>query len=118
MTELRDAATVILLRDGADGLEVWLLTRHTNMVFAAGMAVFPGGRVDAADADLPFAPGAVAPFAARFGCSPHEARTVLGAAVRETFEETGVLLTMPATCSALAQPRRWHREVRHEGIRS
>ena len=54
MTEVRDAATVVLLRDSADGLEVWLLTRVTQMVFAGGMAVFPGGRVDDDDADLPF----------------------------------------------------------------
>jgi 8-oxo-dGTP pyrophosphatase MutT (NUDIX family) len=94
--EVRDAATVVLLRDGAAGLEVWLLTRVTQMVFAGGMAVFPGGRVDDADADLPFAAGAEATAVARLGCEPHEARALLGAAVRETFEETGVLLTVPA----------------------
>jgi 8-oxo-dGTP pyrophosphatase MutT (NUDIX family) len=93
---IRDAATVVLLRDGASGLEVWLLTRVTQMVFAGGMAVFPGGRVDDADADLPFAAGAEATAVGRLGCEPREARALLGAAVRETFEETGVLLTVPA----------------------
>lgn len=92
---IRDAATVLLLRDGASGVEVWLLTRVTQMVFAGGMAVFPGGRVDDADADLPFAVGTEARTAARLGCDPSEARALLGAAVRETFEETGVLLTVP-----------------------
>jgi 8-oxo-dGTP pyrophosphatase MutT (NUDIX family) len=92
---VRDAATVVLLRDGVDGLEVWLLTRHTDMVFAAGMSVFPGGRVDDADADLPIAGGNLAGLAARSGCAERTARALVGAAVRETFEETGVLLTVP-----------------------
>ncbi|HET6877591.1 MAG TPA: NUDIX hydrolase [Jatrophihabitans sp.] len=93
---VRDAATVILLRDGAAGLEVWLLTRVTQMVFAGGMSVFPGGRVDADDAALPFAGDDVfADLARRLECTPDLARALLGAAVRETFEETGVLLTDP-----------------------
>lgn len=77
---IRDAATVVLLRDGADGVEGWLLTRVAQMAFAAGMTVFPGGRVEPADAALPWA-----------GVPPADAAAV-GAAVRETFEETGVLL--------------------------
>jgi len=77
---IRDAATVVLLRDGTSGVEVWLLTRVARMAFAAGMTVFPGGRVEASDADLPWA-----------GAPPADAALV-GAAVRETFEETGVLL--------------------------
>ena len=94
-TPVRDAATVVLLRDGTDGLESWLLTRVTQMVFAAGMTVFPGGRVDDADADLPFADEDWRSTADRFGCDERLARALLGAAVRETFEETGVLLTQP-----------------------
>jgi 8-oxo-dGTP pyrophosphatase MutT (NUDIX family) len=92
---VRDAATVVLLRDGTSGLEVWLLTRATQMVFAGGMAVFPGGRVDDADADLPFAAGIDAGPAGRWDEGPVQARALLGAAVRETFEETGLLLTVP-----------------------
>lgn len=92
---IRDAATVVLLRDHVDGLQAWLLTRVTQMVFAAGMSVFPGGRVDDADADLPFGPDAGAAVAERFGCDIALARRLLGAAVRETFEETGVLLSVP-----------------------
>src|SRR5882757_2828013 len=80
---IRDAATVILLRDGAAGVEAWLLTRVAQMAFAAGMTVFPGGRVEDSDASLPWA-----------GPPPEDA-TVVGAAVRETFEETGVLLGGP-----------------------
>jgi 8-oxo-dGTP pyrophosphatase MutT (NUDIX family) len=92
---IRDAATVVLLRDSPDGLETWLLTRHTRMVFAAGMTVFPGGRVDAADADLPLTGGNLAELAARSGCDERSARALVGAGIRETFEETGVLLSVP-----------------------
>src|SRR5262249_468485 len=80
---IRDAATVVLLRDGACGIEAWLLTRVAHMAFAAGMTVFPGGRVEPGDADLPWA------------AAPPADSAVVGAAVRETFEETGVLLGVP-----------------------
>jgi 8-oxo-dGTP pyrophosphatase MutT (NUDIX family) len=94
---VRDAATVVLLRDAPDaaGLDVWLLTRVAQMAFAAGMSVFPGGRVDADDAQLPLQGVDVSALAARFGCSESVAHALLGAAVRETFEETGVLLSVP-----------------------
>jgi 8-oxo-dGTP pyrophosphatase MutT (NUDIX family) len=92
---VRDAASVVLLRDGVDGLETWLLTRVSQMIFAAGMSVFPGGRVDEADAELPFA-GPVHGLAERFGCPEPLARALLGAGVRETFEETGTLLITSA----------------------
>ena len=92
---VRDASTVVLLRDGASGVEVWLLTRVTGMTFAAGMSVFPGGRVDDDDASLPISAGDVAGMAARFDCPQETMHALVGAAVRETFEETGVLLTVP-----------------------
>jgi 8-oxo-dGTP pyrophosphatase MutT (NUDIX family) len=93
---VHDAATVVLLRDGAAGVEAWLLTRVPRMAFASGMTVFPGGRVDEADEGLPWA-GSPSPQA-EFG------RAHFGAAVREVFEETGVLLTVPAASLASAQP--------------
>jgi 8-oxo-dGTP pyrophosphatase MutT (NUDIX family) len=93
---IRDAATVALLRDGPDGIEAWLLTRVAQMTFAAGMTVFPGGRVDDADASLPVAGGDLGALASRFGCTETTAHALIGAAVRETFEETGVLLTVPS----------------------
>jgi 8-oxo-dGTP pyrophosphatase MutT (NUDIX family) len=100
---VRDAATVVLLRDGESGIEAWLLTRVTSMVFAGGMAVFPGGRVDAADAQLPFVPGSDEHAVRRFGYPPDEVRALVGAAVREVFEETGVLLTTPVADLAEAR---------------
>ena len=100
------AATVALLRDGnaGDGMEVWLLTRVARMAFASGMTVFPGGRVDDADPALPWSGRDAAEFAADFGCDVEQARALVGAAVRETFEETGVLITSPPAELAHAQP--------------
>ena len=66
------AASVILLRDGPDGLETYLLHRHARMSFAASMVVFPGGKVDPVDRQQP--------------------DPILSCAVRETEEETGVRL--------------------------
>ncbi len=64
------------------------------MAFAAGMYVFPGGAVDARDAtdDVPWAGPSAATWAQRLGCAEDLARALLCAAVRETFEEAGVLL--------------------------
>jgi 8-oxo-dGTP pyrophosphatase MutT (NUDIX family) len=90
----RPAATVILLRDGADGIEAWLMRRVAQMAFAPKMSVFPGGRVD--DADYLLGSGQLGSSqVAGFDVTPELARAALVAAVRETFEETGVLLTTP-----------------------
>jgi len=96
----RDAATVVLTRagTGGGGPEVYLLSRQRSMAFAAGMAVFPGGGVDPRDAaeETPWAGPAPADWAERLGCSTEEARALVCAAVRETFEECGVLLAGPS----------------------
>jgi 8-oxo-dGTP pyrophosphatase MutT (NUDIX family) len=96
--EPRDAATVVLTRAGAAGPEVYLLSRQTSMAFAAGMAVFPGGGVDPRDAHegVPWAGPSPAAWAAQLGCAEVEARALVCAAVRETFEESGVLLAGPS----------------------
>ncbi len=93
----RDAATVVLLRDGVDGIEVYLLRRQPTMAFAAGMTVFPGGGVDVRDADVSLRWSGPAPgwWAQRFGCAEELARALVCAAVRETYEESGVLLAGP-----------------------
>nr|WP_246257739.1 NUDIX hydrolase [Amycolatopsis anabasis] len=90
----KDAATVILLRDTAAGLEVFLQRRVAAMAFAAGMTVFPGGGVDKRDADasVSWAGPPARRWAEWFGCDESLARALVCAAVRETFEESGVLL--------------------------
>ena len=93
-TEPKQASTVVLLRNGDPGLEVYLLRRTKGMPFAGGMTAYPGGGVDPRDADVEI--GWVGPtpgeWAAAFGCDEPMARELVCAAVRETFEEAGVLL--------------------------
>lgn len=90
----RAAATVMVLRQVAGDAEVLMLKRPATMAFAAGAYVFPGGSVDEADAD----PGigwhgpSPAEFGELLGVPPDQARAIVCAAVRETFEESGVLL--------------------------
>ncbi|MEO7980831.1 MAG: NUDIX hydrolase [Sporichthyaceae bacterium] len=93
----RDAATVVLLRDASDGPEVYLLRRAGTMAFAAGMHVFPGGSVDPRDGDPAGAWSGPGPgqWAGWLGCDEPLARALVRAAVRETFEESGVLLAGP-----------------------
>lgn len=83
-----------MTRDGDSGLEVFLLRRVVGMAFAGGMTVFPGGGVDRRDADTSVAWIGPEPawWGQRFDCSPELARALVCAAVRETFEESGVLL--------------------------
>ncbi len=92
--EPRNAATVVLMRDGTSGPEVYLLRRHLSMAFAADMCVFPGGGVDPRDfaEDVAWAGPSVESWATMLGCEPALARALVCAAVRETFEESGVLL--------------------------
>ena len=92
----RDSATVMLLRPAAGdpGLEVYMLRRKQSMPFAPGAYVFPGGSVDTrdADADVAWSGPDVAEWARWLGSTPALASGLLCAAVRETFEESGVLL--------------------------
>lgn len=97
----RDAATVILLRQGAGagagpgvGVEAFLLRRTAELEFAPGACVFPGGSVDERDADPGIGWVGPAPedLAAQLDVPPERARALVCAAIRETFEESGVLL--------------------------
>jgi 8-oxo-dGTP pyrophosphatase MutT (NUDIX family) len=102
----RDAATVMLLRPGAGGMEVYMLRRQTSMAFAAGMSVFPGGSVDPRDADeeVAWAGPDAAQWGRVFDASPAEARALVCAAVRETFEESGIMLAGATPDSVVADP--------------
>ena len=91
------AATVVLVRPGKAGPEVLLTRRPASMAFAPDMHVFPGGRVDPGDADPAlFARSVVTPrdAADRLGgdLPPDQALAAHVAAIRELFEEAGVLL--------------------------
>jgi 8-oxo-dGTP pyrophosphatase MutT (NUDIX family) len=91
----RPAATVVLLRDTAAGLQVYLLRRLPSMAFAGGMQAFPGGAVDARDTDdaaLGWLGPSPADWASRLGTAEPAARGFVCAAIRETFEESGILL--------------------------
>jgi 8-oxo-dGTP pyrophosphatase MutT (NUDIX family) len=102
----RDAATVMVLRAAPVGgdLEVLMLRRVAGMKFAPGAYVFPGGSVDEADhgAEIGWHGPDPAEFGARLGASPGLARALVCAAVRETYEEAGVLLA--GTQDGIAEP--------------
>jgi 8-oxo-dGTP pyrophosphatase MutT (NUDIX family) len=99
----RDAATVMLLRERDGATQVYTLRRQRTMNFGAGMYVFPGGSVDPRDAAVS---GWVGPppaqWADAFSVSEELARSLVCAAVRETFEESGVLLAGPDERSVVA----------------
>lgn len=86
----REAATILLMRDGPRGPEVLMTRRSLTASFAPGAYVFPGGVVDEADASA----ASRAVTASRIDQSPAVLRFV-SAAVREAFEELGVLLARP-----------------------
>ncbi len=92
------SASVVLVRDGREhaGVEVLLLERHLDADFAGGALVFPGGKVDERDRELDAARWtgrSLARWREELGTdTEREALGVLVAAIRETFEEAGVLL--------------------------
>ena len=99
----RLAATVVLLRDSALGLEVYAQRRAATMAFAPGMYAFPGGSVAPVDAEPLTGPDADPVVAEQLGLPLESARVVLRAAVREVAEETGVRLST----AQLAPWARW-----------
>lgn len=102
----RDSATLVLLRDAARGPEVFLMRRRATMEFAPGMHVFPGGAVEESDFDstTPWLGPERVTWARAFGCDPDLAGALVVAAIRETFEETGVLLAGPDAQTIVTTP--------------
>lgn len=89
------AATIMLLREAGGSLEVLMLERHARSAFLPDLYVFPGGRVDPGDHELADRVRGLSPSEARARASTVDAEAALGfyvAAIRETFEEAGVLL--------------------------
>lgn len=111
---IHHAATVVLLREADEGLQVLLTQRAAGLAFMGGLWVFPGGRLEDADASADVAarlsPGSAGRLALGRMLDLHEARpidpaTALAlhvAACRETFEEAGLLLAHPASPDATA----------------
>ncbi|PRD64813.1 NUDIX hydrolase [Malikia granosa] len=102
----RDAASLVLLRDGSAGLEVLLLRRHADTRVLGGVYVFPGGKLDPADcspdalAALDLEAEALLARLDEPGLSPEQAAGLHIAALRESFEEAGLLLAEGADAQA------------------
>lgn len=116
--EARPAATVMFVRDGDVGIEVFMLKRVPTMAFAPSMHVFPGGGVDPRDAaeDLPWTGPPPGEWARRLGTSVDTARMLVSAAAREVFEESGILLAGDATDTVVddLDHERW--QVRRQAL--
>jgi 8-oxo-dGTP pyrophosphatase MutT (NUDIX family) len=94
------AATILMLRDTSDGLEVFMVVRHHQIDFASGALVFPGGKADDADFDPgldEYLDGAM---------SDPDMKAIQVASIREAFEECGVLLARPAGSEQLISGER------------
>ena len=98
------AATLLLLRDGEAGLELLMTVRHSGIAFGSGAMVFPGGKVDAEDAGGEWDSLAALP--------PGDLdRAFAIAALRETFEEAGILIARRRGTPALLTAERARRLV-------
>jgi len=111
----KDAATLILVRKEKGETRVLMGRRHEGMAFMAGKYVFPGGRVDPGDhrigAGGDLKPHVVAKLAV--GASPRKARGFALAAIRETFEETGVLVGERAPSAPRTRTAAWKQYFAH-----
>jgi 8-oxo-dGTP pyrophosphatase MutT (NUDIX family) len=110
------SATLLLVRDGRSGLEVFMVKRHHRIDFVPGAMVFPGGKVDPGDRDA-----ALQARCLGTDTLPPDELVLRVAAIREAFEECGVLLARPAGEAGLVPPARLreldarHREALHAG---
>lgn len=86
MPEIIPAATVIIVRDQPDGHQVLMVERHAQLAFAAGAAVFPGGRIDEDDRRI----ARVSEISGLLGSTDPDEAAARIAAIRESLEETGV----------------------------
>ena len=107
----RPAATVMLLRDGTEGMEVFMVVRHHQIDFASGALVFPGGRVEPGDYAIAASP--------RGGHAPGlegDRLALRVAGIREAFEECGVLLARPRGATGLLNAARLASARRDEDL--
>lgn len=94
---LRVASTVLLLRETASGMEIFMVQRNRQIEFSSGALVFPGGSMDPNDREVAADPALVAD---RGGLDIDTAAIRIGG-IRETFEESGILLARSRGSSAL-----------------
>ena len=107
----KDAATLVLLRRTNGGAEILMGRRKQNHVFMPNVFVFPGGRVDGADARVSAATELRDEIRDQLtqSCSERRARTLALSAIRETAEETGLLVGVPANIKQKENlPTVWH----------
>lgn len=94
---LRTAATVLLLREGGNGMEIFMVQRHHEIEFSSGALVFPGGSMDPGDREIAADVGLIPD---RGGLDADTAAIRVGG-IRETFEESGIMLARPRGASSL-----------------
>src|SRR3989440_12958888 len=99
----RPASTILLLRDatGTDEIEVFMMVRHYEIDFNSGALVFPGGSVDKGDQEIIARPEL---YSGGEGLDP-AALSFRVAAIRETFEESGILLARSKESNALVDAK-------------
>lgn len=107
------AATILLLRDGAAGLEVFMVVRHHQIDFASGALVFPGGKTEAQDADE-----RVMARLGPFDANDRVQATLRASAIREAFEESGIFLATrrDGHSHQLAELERWRKQLNDQSM--
>ena len=95
------AATILLVRDAPNGLEVFMVKRHHQIDFVAGALVFPGGKAQRSDFD-----SELAEYADGVSGWPEEMRALGAAAIREAFEESGILMARDGATGAFVDEAR------------
>ncbi|MBI3677068.1 MAG: NUDIX hydrolase [Proteobacteria bacterium] len=111
----KDAATLVLVKRESDGLRVLMGKRHGGMAFMANKYVFPGGRMDPGDARIAVG-GDLKPHVLEKltrHVSPQKARGLALAAIRETFEEAGVLVGQKTDIKPRTKTEAWKRFFEH-----
>jgi 8-oxo-dGTP pyrophosphatase MutT (NUDIX family) len=97
------AATILIVRDGESGLEVFMVKRHHQIDFVAGALVFPGGKASRGDFDA-----ALAEYADGISAWSMQMRAIGAAAIREAFEESGILLARDSDTGEIVNAERLH----------
>jgi 8-oxo-dGTP pyrophosphatase MutT (NUDIX family) len=110
----KDAATLVLVKRDGDEPRVLMGQRHGNMAFMANKYVFPGGRIDPGDLRIRVASELAPLVATRTGVATPRARGLALAAIRETFEETGILFGERADVVPRSRAPAWAKFFAHK----